>query len=110
MKWFKEITMSLTGGSSIAAKGELTVPTATAGVSRWQWLFLATLLAAIEEQPLTYISIVPRIHAQKLLKNLHDELPADIYAAAVERGKTENIHELFREMMTVCNKIDTNGV
>jgi len=47
MKSLREITMSLTGGSSIAAKEELTVPTVTPRVSRWQWLFLAVLLAAI---------------------------------------------------------------
>jgi len=47
MKSLKDITMRLTGGSSIAAKEELTVPTVTAKVSRWQWLFLASLLAAI---------------------------------------------------------------
>jgi len=47
MKSFKDITMSLMGGSSIAAKEELTAPTVTARVSRWQWLFLAVLLAAI---------------------------------------------------------------
>jgi len=47
MKSFKDITMSLTGGSSIAAKEELTAPTVTARVSRWQWLFLASLLVAI---------------------------------------------------------------
>ena len=47
MKSFKDITMSLIGGSSVVAKEELTVPTVTARVSRWQWLFLAVVLAAI---------------------------------------------------------------
>jgi hypothetical protein len=47
MKSFKDITMSLIGGSSVVAKEELTVPTVTARVSWRQWLFLAVILAAI---------------------------------------------------------------
>jgi hypothetical protein len=47
MKSFKDITMSLVGGSSIAAKEEPTGQTVTARVGRWQWLFLAAILVAI---------------------------------------------------------------
>ena len=47
MKSFKDITMSLTGGNSIVAKEEPMGQTITATVSRWQWLFLVAIVAAI---------------------------------------------------------------
>ncbi|MBA7669940.1 hypothetical protein ES703_78080 [subsurface metagenome] len=47
MKSFKDITMSLVGGSSIVAREEPTGQTVTAGVGRREWLFLTAILVAI---------------------------------------------------------------